>query len=78
MPQRRVELFRNGLVPKGEESIQALDTAYQSGDEGVLDLIDAQRVLLEFQLQAARAESDLAQALSMIEKITGVQLGLEG
>ncbi len=42
-------LFRDSLVPKGEESVQALDISYQAGDDGFLDLIDAQRVLLEFQ-----------------------------
>jgi len=71
---RRVGLFRDSLIPKGEESVQALDTAYQSGDEGFLDLIDAERVLLEFQLQAARAEADRAKALAEIERITGVTL----
>lgn len=71
---RRVGLFRDSLIPKGEESVQALDTAYQAGDEGFLDLIDAQRVLLEFQLQAARAEADRAKALAEIERITGIAL----
>jgi cobalt-zinc-cadmium efflux system outer membrane protein len=75
--RRRVELFRDSLIPKGEESIQALDTAYQSGDAGFLDLIDAQRVLLEFQLQAARAEADRAQALAETERITGISLHQE-
>ena len=71
---RRVGLFRDSLIPKGEESVQALDTAYQAGDEGFLDLIDAQRVLLEFQLQAARAEADRAKAVAEIERITGIAL----
>lgn len=71
---RRVGLFRDSLIPKGEESVQALDTAYQTGDEGFLDLIDAERVLLEFQLQAARAEADRAKALADIERITGIPL----
>jgi cobalt-zinc-cadmium efflux system outer membrane protein len=75
---RRAKLYAESLVPKGEEALRALDSAYQAGDEGLLDLIDAQRVLLEFQLQVARAISDRAQALALVEKITGIQLGLEG
>lgn len=71
---RRVELFRDSLVPKGEEAVQALDVAYQSGDQGFLDLIDAQRALLEFQLEAVRAETDRAQALAAIERITGERI----
>lgn len=74
---RRVGLFRDSLIPKGEESVEALTTAYQSGDEGFLDLIDAERVLLEFQLEAARARSDRAQALAETERITGIPLHQE-
>jgi len=71
---RRVGLYQGSLIPKGEESVETLSTAYQSGDKGFLDLVDAERVLLEFQLQAARARADRAQALSETESITGVPL----
>jgi outer membrane protein, heavy metal efflux system len=71
---RRVGLYRDSLIPKGEESVEALSTAYESGDKSFLDLIDAERVLLEFQLQAARAEADRAQALARLERVTGVRL----
>ena len=71
---RRLRLFRESLIPKGEESVQATDSAYQTGRGGFLDLIDAQRGLLEFQLQAARAEADRAQALAELERLTGTPL----
>jgi outer membrane protein TolC len=71
---RRAELFQGSLIPKGEESVRALDTAYQTGEETFLDLIDAERVLLEFQLEAAKAESERAQALAEIQRITGADL----
>ncbi|MFT5287958.1 MAG: cobalt-zinc-cadmium efflux system outer membrane protein [Planctomycetota bacterium] len=74
---RRVVLFRDSLIPKGEEVIQTLDAGYQAGDESFLSLIDAQRVLLEFQLQAARAESDRMMALAMTERIIGTPLQQE-
>jgi outer membrane protein TolC len=71
---RRVALFQDSLIPKGEEALRSLQTAYQSGKGGFLDLIDAQRALLEFQLQAARAHTDRAQALAKIEQLSGVSL----
>lgn len=74
---RRAELFSGSLIPKGEESLRALDLAYQAGTEGFLDLIDAQRVLLEFQLQEARAEADRARSLAEVQEICG-ELTLEG
>ena len=76
--ERRVELLRDTLIPKGEEAVASLDSSYRAGDQGFLDLVDAQRVLLEFQLQAARAEADHAQALAEIERITGLALTPRG
>jgi len=69
---RRVDLFRHTLTPKGEESVASSDAEYRSGHRGFLDLLDAERVLLEFQLQTVRAETDRAQALAEVERITGV------
>jgi outer membrane protein TolC len=71
---RRVALFQDSLIPKGQEALRSLDTAYQSGKGGFLDLIDAQRALLEFQLQAAQAQTDRAKALAAIEHLSGVAL----
>lgn len=74
---RRLLLYRDSLVPKGEESLRALDSGYRAGDQGFLDLIDAERILLEFQLQAARAETDRAKELANLERLTGLSLHTE-
>lgn len=74
---RRVDLYRHTLIPKGEESLNATAGSYQAGNASFLDIIDAERVLLEFQLAAARAESDRAQALARLEALTGTQLHKE-
>lgn len=71
---RRIGLFRDTLVAKGQESVEITHVAYQAGDADFLDLVDAERVLLEFQLAAARAQADRAQALADVERITGVPL----
>jgi len=72
--ERRVALFGETLIPKGRESVGALSTAYQAGKTGFLDLIDAERVLLEFELATARAASDSARALARVERLSGVDL----
>jgi outer membrane protein TolC len=71
---RRVGLYRDTLVPKGEESLDAIAGAYRAGDAGFLDIIDAERVLLEFQLAEARAGTDLARSLARLEALTGTRL----
>ncbi|MHC5210757.1 MAG: TolC family protein [Planctomycetota bacterium] len=75
--ERRLGLYRDTLVPKGRQSVESTTVAYQAGDAGFLDLIDAQRLLLEFQLAAARAHADHGQALAEVERITGVSLHTE-
>jgi cobalt-zinc-cadmium efflux system outer membrane protein len=75
--ERRLSLFRDSLEPKGEESVQVTHVAYQSGDSTFLDLVDAERVLLEFQLATARARADRAQALATLEALSGIPLSKE-
>lgn len=75
--ERRISLYLDTLVPKGQQSISSTQVAYQAGDAGFLELIDAERVLLEFQLAAARARADHAQALAAVEQLTGRDLSLE-
>jgi cobalt-zinc-cadmium efflux system outer membrane protein len=71
---RHLVLLNTSLIPKGQEAIETMGSTYQSGDASFIDVIDAQRLLLEFQLQAVRAEADRAQALAKVEEISGVSL----
>ncbi len=68
---RRVRLFRESLIPKGQEALLSLESAYQAGERSFLDLVDAQQVLLDFKLEASRAEIDRAQALVQVERLSG-------
>ncbi len=72
--ERRVGLFKDTLIIKGRESVEITHVGYQAGEMAFLDLVDAERVLLEFQLSAARAQADHAQALAEVERLTGVPL----
>jgi len=75
--ERRIDLYRDSLVPKGRQSVLSITAAYQAGDADFLDLVDAQRVLLEFQRTAARAQADQAQARARVDRLTGKQLPQE-
>jgi len=56
---RRVRLFRDTLIPKAEESLESTYTAFEAGKASFLDLLDAERALLDFQLSQVRAQADL-------------------
>ena len=71
---RKTLLYRDGLVPKAEQALNASYTAYQTGEIDFLNLLDAQRQLLDFQLKLEKARSNLATRLAEIEMITGHEL----
>jgi outer membrane protein TolC len=68
---RRIGLYRDNLIPKGEEALASLDSGYQVGRSNYIDLVDAERVLFEFQLQLARASVDRSLSLARIERLAG-------
>jgi len=69
--KRKVALFDNSLIPKAKESLEVTEESYQAGSSTFLDLIDAQRMLLEFELSLERARVDREISLSRLEEIIG-------
>jgi cobalt-zinc-cadmium efflux system outer membrane protein len=68
---RKIDLYRDTLLPMAEQNVQINQQAFTSDIASFLDLIDSQRILLGFQLEHKRALSDYAQRLAEIEKLTG-------
>jgi len=71
---RKIGLYRDTLLPKATESLKATSTAFRSGKASFTDLIDAERVLLEFQLAYERALVNKAQRLAELEMLTGQEI----
>ncbi len=69
--RRKIDLFRDTLTPEAEQSLNITEEAYRSGEVDFLNLIDAQRLLLEFQLSAERALTNREQSLAEIEMLVG-------
>ena len=72
---RKIKLYGDILVPKAEELLEASETAYMAETVDFLSLIDAQRTLLNFQLQYERAVTDNEQKLAELEMLAGSELG---
>ncbi len=68
---RKIRLYRDGLIPKAEQSLNATFASYQAGESDFLNVLDAQRQLLEFQLQYDRARTNFAKKRAEIEYLTG-------
>jgi outer membrane protein, heavy metal efflux system len=69
--QRRLELYGGTLIPKATESRQASLAGLQAGTTSFLELLDAERTLLEFQLAESRARADRAIALARLDALVG-------
>jgi len=71
---RRIDLFGDTLLPKARESLKVTEAAFRVGEAAFTDLIDAERVLLEFQLAHERALADKAQRLAELEMLVGKEI----
>jgi outer membrane protein TolC len=75
--ERKVRLYRDTLVPKAEQSLEVTRQSFESGRDSFTSLIDAERMLLEFQLATDRAHADREIRLAEIEMLTGKQVQTE-
>jgi len=72
--ERKIDLYRDTLVPKAEQALQVTQQAFVAGKADFLDLIEAQRTLLEFKLAYERALVDRAQKLAELEMLVGQEI----
>ena len=68
---RKARLYSKTLIPKARESLKVIQTGFGSGTSNFNDLIDAQRVLLEFELSHHRALADHARWRAVVEQVVG-------
>jgi outer membrane protein TolC len=69
--ERKIELYRGTLIPKARESIRSTERAFRAGNGSFLDLVDAERSLLEFELSYERALANRSQRLAELDKLVG-------
>ena len=72
--QRRVQLYRDTLVPKLQETLQRLEAAYQLTGEEVLDWLGIQRSFLGAALQGLEADFQLRASVVKLEQAVGGSL----
>lgn len=70
--RRRVELYSDGLLPKARQALEATARSFQTGDASFLDFMDAQRTLLMFQLDEARARADYGARVLEVARLVGI------
>jgi outer membrane protein TolC len=65
--EEQVDLYQKVLIVQARQSLQSAESAYAAGTAGALDLLDAERVLLQVRVAAARVRADLEIAYARLE-----------
>jgi outer membrane protein TolC len=76
--ERKIDLYRDTLIPKADQALKVAQLGFQAGKVSFISLIDAERLLLEFQLAYERALADRAERLSEIETFVNKDLSGNG
>jgi len=71
---RKIGLYRDTLLPKARQSLKVTEASFRAGKGSFIDLVDAQRILLEFELAYERATTDHVQRLAELEMLVGGEL----
>ena len=72
--ERKIDLYRDTLVPKAKQSFTVIQKAFTAGKTDFLDVVDAERTLLEFELSYQRARANRAQRLAKLEELIGQEI----
>ena len=75
--ERKVSLYSTTLLPQAHSALNVARQNYESGSADFLNLIDAQRVLLEFELEHQRALASREQARARVEMLVGRDISPE-
>ncbi len=71
--QRLLELYRTGIIPQAEESLESSIAGYQNDKVDFLSLLDSELTLFQFRLDYHRFLADYHKAIAEIEALTGTE-----
>ncbi|MEC4669139.1 MAG: TolC family protein, partial [Nitrospirota bacterium] len=72
--ERIVDLYSTTVLPQAQQTRNAALAGYRTGRADFLDLIDADRAVITYQLEYFRALVDLEQQLATLERVVGAEL----
>jgi outer membrane protein TolC len=72
--KRSVALYENTLLPQAQQSLEAAFSAYQAAKVDFINLLDAQRTLLNFSLAKQKALLEHRQHTAQLEQTVGIAL----
>ena len=74
LANQQLAAFEEGLLREAAEAVRAAETAYQLGERGILEVLDAQRVLRTVRLDFLNAQYDRQAALIDLDELRALDL----
>lgn len=68
------ELFIDKIIPQQRAAVEAAQASYETDKADFLDLLDAQRMLLDFEMQNLHHTAEFYRLVAELERLTGGQL----
>jgi len=69
--KRKVEMFETGIINQAESALRVAQAAYRFGERGLLDVLDAQRVLRSVRADLLQARFEFQSAVAEILRLRG-------
>jgi len=71
---RQLQLFERTILPRARQVVTVARSSYESGQTGLLDLLDSQRSLISIQRLVANLRITRLKKLADLESIVGIEL----
>lgn len=75
--RRKIDYLENTALPKAHDALDSSETAYETGDVDIMNLLDSEQSLLRYELDRFRAISSYRTALAELEQIVGTSISLQ-
>lgn len=72
--EEQIKLYKYSLLPQAEQSLKASEVGYLSGKVDFLNLLDAERMLLQIKIAHFKAIADFGKSLARLERTVGAEL----
>ena len=72
--ERQTKVFQETIRPRAEQTLASSRQAYTTGTGTFIELIDAQRTLLDVRLLIVEAKADREKRLADLEELAGVDI----
>lgn len=69
--EEQIRAYEKGVLPEAEAALRAAQTAFQLGERGILEVLDAQRLLRSARVDYLNARFDRQAAIVDLDELRG-------